>query len=728
LRELQKEVIMTIRAIVAAAVVLAVSNVALGEDWTNRYNGAGNGLDSPAAIVLTPGGIPYIAGMATGDDGSPDMLTIKYNAATGSSTAAVYHYLSGSAEFDDAANDLAVTSSGNVYAAGHTTDTVWEIDGEDTLVYYFQRVTLVKYDANLTQQWVRHIPPDEDEEEEPDLAAWAVATRGDTAYLAGEGLDDIDKGLDVVVAKYAPGGTPLWEKLYNGNANGDDGATCMALDEYGNVYAAGYTWMGNATGQQDILVMMCAGPDGDIQWTGTYDGPSDSTDVAKGILVEGSYVFVTGVSRGVGTDNDFVTIKYSTSGSVQWARRYNGVGSGPDSPSAIAVDEVGNVIVVGYITDSIGKKDYLTIKYDPYEGDTLWVRRYNGPANDDDEALAVAVDEDNSVYVAGYRTTDALNTRDYWIVRYSAAGVLQDTWPYHHGSDEAQGVAVDTAGVVYFTGTSAEDVATARREQTYSADIAVTSILSPGAVAEYGDSIWPSAVLSNLVGGAVTGFTAKFTLGNFYADSCTLSLDVAQIDTVVFRGFRLQNSGNHLARCTLLVDDDNPANDLREKWVEIASGWKEMSRMPLEPSGKPVKRGGWLAYSPGNDSIFAAKGYKTNDFYAYDLVDTTWWPLSGMPYQIHPLWASKPPRKGARGVCDGIGAVYATQGNNTLAWWKYVMSADTAGGKPWAYLTDVPLGPYRKKIKGGTDLVYVPGDTGFIGSSRICVGDLGSVA
>jgi hypothetical protein len=273
---------MTIRAIVAAAVVLAVSNVALGEDWTNRYNGAGNGLDSPAAIVLTPGGIPYIAGMATGDDSSSDMLTIKYNAATGSRTTAVYHYLSGSAEFDDAANDLAVTSSGSVYAAGHTTDTVWEID-EDTTIYYFQCVTLVKYDANLTQQWARHIPPDKDEEEEPDLAAWAVATRGDSAYLAGEGLHDSDKGLDVVVAKYAPGGTQLWEKSYNGNADGDDGATCMTLDEYGNAYVAGYTWMGNETGQRDILVMMCYGSEGDIPWTRTYNGPSDSTDVAKGI-------------------------------------------------------------------------------------------------------------------------------------------------------------------------------------------------------------------------------------------------------------------------------------------------------------------------------------------------------------------------------------------------------------------------------------------------------------
>jgi hypothetical protein len=46
-----------------------------------------------------------------------------------------------------------------------------------------------------------------------------------------------------------------------------------------------------------------------------------------------------------------------------------------------------------------------------------------------------------------------------------------------------------------------------------------------------------------------------------------------------------------------------------------------------------------------------------------------------------------------------------TKGYNTFGFWGYDIAANT-----WAPLTDVPAGPTGKKVKGGTDLVYVPMD------------------
>lgn len=60
----------------------------------------------------------------------------------------------------------------------------------------------------------------------------------------------------------------------------------------------------------------------------------------------------------------------------------------------------GNVYVTGESQGDNGDLDYATIAYDS-DGNQLWVARYDGPANGDDSAVAVALDSSGDVYVTG---------------------------------------------------------------------------------------------------------------------------------------------------------------------------------------------------------------------------------------------------------------------------------------------------------------------------------------
>ncbi|MCX8015374.1 MAG: choice-of-anchor J domain-containing protein, partial [candidate division WOR-3 bacterium] len=72
-------------------------------------------------------------------------------------------------------------------------------------------------------------------------------------------------------------------------------------------------------------------------------------------------IYVTGLSVDPNLEDDFATIKYSSSGVQKWAVRYNGPINGYDKATALTVDLSGNVYVTGMSEGN--DYDYATIKY-----------------------------------------------------------------------------------------------------------------------------------------------------------------------------------------------------------------------------------------------------------------------------------------------------------------------------------------------------------------------------
>jgi hypothetical protein len=262
-------------------------------------------------------------------------------------------------------------------------------------------------------------------------------------YVTGDS-DSSGTYQDYLTIKYNLNGGITWMKRYNGLGNSGDGALDIAVDGSGNVYLTGYSY---SYGSNSDYCTIKYYPNGDTAWIRRYDGPGSGLSWAYALVIDDSNtVYVTGGSFGTGTNRDYATVKYDSTGDTAWVRRYNGPANGDDDARAIGVDDSGNVYVTGGSLGSGTNEDYTTIKY--YStGDTAWVRRYSGTGYWPDRARAIALDGSDNVYVTGCSGENG----DYLTIKYYSNG---DTAWVRYGvpGNGACAIAVDGMENVYVTG------------------------------------------------------------------------------------------------------------------------------------------------------------------------------------------------------------------------------------------------------------------------------------
>jgi uncharacterized delta-60 repeat protein len=281
----------------------------------------------------------------------------------------------------------------------------------------------------------------------------AVDTTGGvvvTGYSAG----GVDSWPDFATINYSSAGLPLWTNRYNGPGNAYDQPNAVAVGAPGNAYVTGRSASNNSDPYNYDYATIAYSSAGGPLWTNHYNGPGDRDDEARGAAADANgNVYVTGYSWGGASFNDYATIGYSSAGTELWVNRYNGEENMDDQAQAVAVDASGNVAVTGWSWG--GSHDYLTIKYSS-AGVPLWTNRYDGLA-DLDIATAIALDASGNVYVTGYSIGTVEPDSDYATIKYSSAGVPLWTNRYNgpgERDDSASAVAVDAKGNVYVTGSS----------------------------------------------------------------------------------------------------------------------------------------------------------------------------------------------------------------------------------------------------------------------------------
>ncbi|MCB4791546.1 MAG: IPT/TIG domain-containing protein [Elusimicrobia bacterium] len=224
------------------------------------------------------------------------------------------------------------------------------------------------------------------------------------------------------------------------NTGGDDFVIGEAIDTAGNVFVTGYTFNGL---DYDYLTVKY---NNNLQFVSSTVYDSGLDDTAFGITTDPSNnVFVTGYVFD-GLNYGFYTIKYSNSLSPLANIAYS---PGADSyPTSIASDTAGNIFVTGYTFNGTNN-DYVTLKYTNNLASLSASQPYD--SGFDDIASGVAIDTAGNVFVTGSSSNGTLS--DFFTVKYTNALAVVSSTTYSSGFNAwAQGVAVDTSGNVVVTG------------------------------------------------------------------------------------------------------------------------------------------------------------------------------------------------------------------------------------------------------------------------------------
>jgi uncharacterized delta-60 repeat protein len=246
----------------------------------------------------------------------------------------------------------------------------------------------------------------------------------------------------------------LWETEHNGTGDYTDRFVALASDGSGNTYLAGSTM--NPDRNSDFLVIKTSA-DGSELWRVILNAPGNGPDNAKTIAVHNNTVYASGYGNNISVGSDFYTVAINAStGDTLWTRLYNDSAFNQyDEANSIAIDNDGNIIVTGESDRDVSgavNHDFLTVKYSP-EGSLQWAVRFNDIGDATDRAAKVLTDNLGNIYIGGRSNNGADD--DYCLIKYNAAGAQQ--WIEFHdngGTDRATDMGMDQNFNVYITGRS----------------------------------------------------------------------------------------------------------------------------------------------------------------------------------------------------------------------------------------------------------------------------------
>ena len=278
-----------------------------------------------------------------------------------------------------------------------------------------------------------------------DDSAWGIAVDSSGVYIAG---DDSSQG-DVqwrIEKRSLTDGSQLWAQVENPSA-GADSIWQVAVDGSG-VYLVGYdSFLGDLQWRMEKRSLIGGG----LLWTQT-NNPSAGADVAFGVAVDSSGVYIVGIDASPGNDEWRIEKRSLADGELLWAQTSN-PSVGVDWAVGVAVDASG-IYVVGYDTFP-GDLEWRFEKRSLIDGELMWSQTGNptqGEASGiylGDRAFGVAADS-SGIYVVGFDNIPGPDDVEWRIEKRSLTDgklIWNQTNNLSPREDRAFSVAVGSSGI-----------------------------------------------------------------------------------------------------------------------------------------------------------------------------------------------------------------------------------------------------------------------------------------
>jgi hypothetical protein len=272
------------------------------------------------------------------------------------------------------------------------------------------------------------------------IGTWvAVDNNGDAIILATMISGDNNTPSGWLTLKYDSNGNLLW---FNSLPGPFYSASRVEVDSSNNIYVAGSMWLTNPSGDTTHdSVLIKYSPSGSSLWTAVFDNNS-AVDRPTSLVIspDSSRIGIAGVSG-----NMFMALMYDSDGNQLWANTDSNVY--PANDLAFGTGNISYFAAGTYFPMDPNPYQMAIVKFDA-AGNQAWIKSYSVG----DRLFYIGVDPSGNVLATGI---DTVGYMDWMTIKTDTDGNLLWSQRYDGGrnNDETPNMlAIDTSGAVYVTG------------------------------------------------------------------------------------------------------------------------------------------------------------------------------------------------------------------------------------------------------------------------------------